>query len=502
MSTTDETPMAIKIRESDPVLDCFLTGSTPKGVNYSMYWIPVNTNNYSLANMKLGNTGAPDSVKIDSTVRYLVIKVYDLAETDKISKALQTGDISISDYGTIKYGSTVIHTGLYDALPEAIKQKEIGGSTNLNSGTSIDEYRAKNIYNFDKNMALSKNHKYILYRPKNQQGDADRYYLLINPLYTKSFQKYYRQLYIDKNTDNTALPPAGSDMRKAIIKHCNAFTIKGKATSRDSAFISAGKAAGGVNDSNPEIYLDPFCAVMVDNNTARLNFTYKTSVTSSWYKDGFFQNDVIRNQLIGSIVNIAESTFELPFSCDNANQQSITLLKYYQSQMSTDSSFVRDYINATKAKSNTTTDNPYKTQNDFDSKIEPGCPPVALTECSITQFAYSDIVNSPNFISCGADGKPVVPTDGGGDGGGGDGGDGGGDGGGDNKPKVPPEEKTPSGYNPYKPYKPSTEKPPDSIETFKKYIFDMYEENPLMIYIILGAVLIFIILVLYFILFR
>jgi hypothetical protein len=239
-------------------------------------WIDVPTNRDTMVGFKIGDAIKPRV--LDEKITFLVLQKYNQAKTSEITAALSSGT---NKFPGIKFSSNGTIT---------INNNTIGNFSNPRSKSTdiakdVDEaFYNGNILSWDSKKVFSEDLKYILWF-----NDTDNlFYLLYNPIHRPSFKKYYRLSLLNGEINISGDPVVDSEFHDTLVKYCNAFVVKGK----------------NLNDQynarpiNPDVYSDPFCAVLMDRITTILNSTLVTSITSWYYKNSFWRENIQRDVLI------------------------------------------------------------------------------------------------------------------------------------------------------------------------------------------------------------
>ena len=262
-------PLSALITSSNTNDSKYLPGN--QGGNLVQKWVSIKS-----------TTSTMEQTTNDVTVVFLAVKTYNTEQTAQIKKALSESlnndekqcPIKISSNGTIlfKNNEKIIN----ESIPSSGKEK--------NWDDIDDNYYSINILSWDSEKVISSSLRYILWLNEDKKS----YSLLYNPIHRTSFRNYYIQSLRGGGIDIDGLPVPDSQIYNAITGYCNAFIVKGKA-------VTSGPTTTA---QKPEIYLDPFCGIIMDRISYILNTTLNNSITSDWYKKHYWQDNKVKDALI------------------------------------------------------------------------------------------------------------------------------------------------------------------------------------------------------------
>jgi hypothetical protein len=384
------------LERKDPVLRAFVSLAQPKtddaNVNRANMWVTLKTNTFSLKNMDWTTPRELKNNKPDN-LSFLLIKKFDASSSILIYNALnstQSPDslprITIDNNGDVTVGGREVgKNGI-----TKYSRTDGRSRTPVSISSDIDpDYIKNNMISWSTTYYMSTNSKYIIVNTNDKVPD---YVMVLNPLHTYNFKKYYRNAIINKNVKRSGVFE-NSQLHEAVVKYCNALVVPGRFNIRYHS---------GVSGQKPDVYLDPVCGALVDNNTARLNRFYVTNVTSWYYRNKFYVDNAIGKKFIDHIEQISESReLNRSFTCQDywsATSGPVTLYTLLSglNQMSVNSeTFLYDLAIFTNTPDATKT-----SVNDFDVSRIPQCSPKTdIKVCEINIYASGDVMNN-NISSC------------------------------------------------------------------------------------------------------
>ena len=239
-------------------------------------WIDIPTNTDTMLGFKIGDP--IKTLQMNEKITFLVLQKYNQAKTSEIVAALSLGNktspgIKFSSNGTI-------------IIDNKLSNNYSNPSSKAGDVSKVveEKYYNSNLLSWDNKKIFSDNLKYILWF-----NDTDNlFYLLYNPVHRANFKQYYRLSLLSGEINISGEPVGDSDFHKVITKYCNAFIVKGKqlADQNNARLIY------------PEIYSDPFCGVLMDRVTTVLNSALVSSITSDYFKNKYWKENVNRDVLI------------------------------------------------------------------------------------------------------------------------------------------------------------------------------------------------------------
>ena len=379
--------------KSDPILNAFITGKIPTTSGSTLSWIVVPTSDTeNLADGNIDLVRAKSDFDKRTSIALYVLKEFNQTESIAIKRELELPGnlfprIKIDYYGGTTHGQT--DTSSPSDLAEKFKGLKLKGKINFTIPQTLNtvesNYIDRNMYSWSSKFFISTSLKYILYYNTNN----NKYYLCVNPLHSRGFKEYYK-LKIDDINSIDQLMDYGAAFRKntpemiAITKYCNAFTLTGKKRVADAEAL--------YNANGPEIYLDPFCGVLIDKNTAALNRYYNTNITSYYYKNRFFKTQKVAKEMVKLITDLYNgSGGSIPFACP-VNDISLYSLGNSLGVLSDSTdSFLNEYGNLSI--------NKFTNKSDKFTKNDCGRPNV--TNCTVLYIA--DVVSGSNTTQeCGS----------------------------------------------------------------------------------------------------
>ena len=388
--------------DKDPVLKAFLSPTQPKNdssFNNSNEWVALETNLNTLENMEW-TTARQLTENYPSAIAFLIVKKYNAAQSKEIFNALK-GTSSTSNAS-----QPPIHIDVNGDL--TIQNMLVGGKngTTIKSRYTPDrisggsapvihsDYIKNNMFSWSESYYMSTNCKYILIKRSGNSESTAKYVLVFNPIHSYNFKRYYQYAIINNDVASSGIFNSNTEMRKSVIKYCNALVVPGRF---DIKYHS------GISGQKPDVYLDPLCGALVDDETTRLNKFYTTNITSWYYRNKFYNSNDIGKKFTDYIREISV-TRELnrPFTCQEniagVSQSPVTLYKLLRllGQTSKQSeTFLYDLA--------IYTNNPDKiprSLNDFDKDSIPECSSkTAINICEINIYASGAVYNN-NFSSC------------------------------------------------------------------------------------------------------
>ena len=248
-------------------------------------WIDIPTNKDTMLGFKVGDP--IKTTQFNEKITFLVLQKYNQAKTAEIAAALSivnTTSMENISSPRIKFslnGTITIDTKTHVNFSNP-------GSKTGDTSTDVNvSFYAGNLLSWDTKKIFSEDLKYILWF-----NDADSlYYLLYNPIHRENFKKYYRLSLLNGQVNISGDPIGNSEFHDVIVKYCNAFTVKGRRANMTQT----------ERLSNPDIYSDPFCGVLMDRVTTALNSVWAMSITSSYYRNSFWPKTTTRDTLIEEI---------------------------------------------------------------------------------------------------------------------------------------------------------------------------------------------------------
>ena len=246
-------------------------------------WIDIPTNTDTMLGFKDGDP--IKSVVKDKKITFLVLQKYDQAKTNEISEALSLRNAKSPGIKFTSNGTIIIENSV-----TAGSVKLHGNYSNPKSNTgdvakTVEEtFYNGNLISWDNKKIMSEDLKYILWFNDND----NLFYLLYNPIHRTNFKQYYRLSLLTGEVNTSGEPVGTLGFHKLITKYCNAFTVDGKhlISQYTSRMVY------------PEIYLDPFCSVLMDRVTTVLNSSIAGSITSSYWKNYYWKETKTRDKLI------------------------------------------------------------------------------------------------------------------------------------------------------------------------------------------------------------
>lgn len=239
-------------------------------------WIDIPTNTDTMLGFKIGDP--IKTLQMNEKITFLVLQKYNQAKTSEIATALSLGNktspgIKFSSNGTI-------------IIDNKLSNNYSNPSSKAGDVSKVveEKYYNSNLLSWDNKKIFSDNLKYILWF-----NDADNlFYLLYNPVHRANFKQYYRLALLSGEVNISGEPVGDSDFHKVITKYCNAFIVKGKQLAEQN----------NARLTYPEIYSDPFCGVLMDRITTVLNSALVSSITSDYFKNKYWKENVNRDVLI------------------------------------------------------------------------------------------------------------------------------------------------------------------------------------------------------------
>jgi hypothetical protein len=297
---------------SDPILYAFIRGVSPTVTGTITSWKSFPTSDKE--NLNDGNiptTPSNTDFSKRENISLYFIQEFDTVQSSKIKAELASKKdyprIRVDNYGNVSVGAGFERfTGPFG---DAFKKLETNRKLTLTPDTAAESIRdnfiSSNMYSWSEKFFISPNLKYIIIYDENKK----LYYNCINPLHSRGFKEYYKKTIIGSQSNSSvdygaAFLPESEPM-KAITRYCNAFIVEGK-----NEIIQT-----GAKRIKPLVYLDPFCGVLIDKNTAALNRHYNSNIVSHWYKNKFFKTQAIAKNLTEIILEGYQKPGVLPFTC-------------------------------------------------------------------------------------------------------------------------------------------------------------------------------------------
>ena len=371
-------PLSALITSSNTNDSKYLPGN--QGGNLVQKWVSIKS-----------TTSTMEQTKNDVTVVFLAVKTYNTEQTAQIKKALTESlnndekqcPIKISSNGTILFVNTnsII---INESIPSSGKEK--------NWDVIDDYYYNHNILSWDSKKVISSSLRYILWLNEDEKS----YLLLYNPIHRTSFRNYYIQSLRGGGIDIDGLPVPDSQIYNAITGYCNAFIVKGKAVTSGPTMTA----------QKPEIYLDPFCGIIMDRISYILNTALDNSITSDWYKNHYWQDNKVKDALIDFYTNRfkLDGNFK-SFQCSGIRGDKYSLYKFgtinsLYAETGNDS-FLSQYNKLNMAFINGTTHNRSEEAYDYllNGKTS-DCPVGDVTNCDVLLITSVGSISGNTISGC------------------------------------------------------------------------------------------------------
>ena len=396
MTDAEKTEALLK---SDPILYAFINGINPDVSNAISPWKTFKTSNRENLEIKdIPTKASTKNFENPDAISLYCIQEFTVEQSKKINEQLKSKEnvpsIEFNDYGKIKVANTEFLSPVDTALDKLGSNNKISKKSNSTSGLVSKNFVINNKYSWSENYFISKDLKYLLiYDNKKLQ-----YYTFINPLHSRGFKNYYKyniSRLFDASFDYGAAFRSNSKEMEAITGYCNAFIVEGKTE----------VSQPGARPKKPLIYLDPFCGILIDKNTAALNRHFNTNIVSYWYKNGFFRSQDIAKKFTELIFEMYEGDV-FPFTCQDQHTGSWYVLGQEAKLFDIASdSFLYEYA----AVANNNTNGPTSWTPSIFNGV--GCPQRNSITCATTLFAYGSITDNAIKTDCGAQDKDQQTID-------------------------------------------------------------------------------------------
>jgi len=385
-----------ELLKSDPILYAFINRINPDVSNAISPWKTFKTSTIeNLATVNIPTKASTKNFEKSDNISLYCIQEFTVDQSKQIKEQLKSNEnvpnIEFDDYGKIKVAGTEFSSPIDTALEKMVRGNKISKNSKSISRNVSQEFVKNNKYSWSEDYFISKDLKYILIYDINKL----KYYTFINPLHSRGFKKYYKyniSRLSNSTFDYGAAFSSNSLEMKAITGYCNAFIVEGKTT----------VSQVGARQKKPQVYLDPFCGILIDRNTAALNRHFNTNIVSYWYKNGFFRSQDIANNFTRLIFEMYEKEV-LPFTCtDQTRGSSFTYGKEANLWDPSSDSFLYEY--AAVANNNVTRPTSWDDSSIF---VIAGCPKRNSITCATTLFAYGNIASNEIQTDCGDQDKDV-----------------------------------------------------------------------------------------------
>ena len=385
-----------KLLKSDPILYAFINGINPDVSSAISPWKTFKTSTReNLATVDIPTKASTKNFEKPDNISLYCIQEFNVEQSKKINEQLKSNQlipsIEFDDYGKIKVANTEFPSPVDTALNKLVSNNKISKNSTSSSRTVSQKFVENNKYSWSEDYFISKDLKYILiYDIKKLQ-----YYTFINPLHSRGFKNYYKyniSRLTDTDFDYGAAFRSDFPEMKAITGYCNAFIVEGKYPVSQT----------GARQKKPQIYLDPFCGILIDKNTAALNRHFNSNIVSYWYKNGFFRSQDIAKTFTGLIFEMYEKDV-FPFTCPDQTRGSTYTLGRDANVWDTSSdSFLYEYAAVANNNANKST-----SWGDTSLFVIGPCPQRNSITCATTLFAYGNIEDNTVNTECGDQNKDV-----------------------------------------------------------------------------------------------